>query len=149
MSYVQNLLHIVFRTYASQNTLPTDDRVKILYQYIWGVIKNKGGYLYRINSMSDHVHILATLPSNVSLSDFMQIIKGSSSKYLKEKEEFSSFKGWGSRYAAISYNLKDKDIIIKYIKNQQEHHKTVTFYDEFVSMVKEMGIDFDDKDWNR
>ncbi|GHT38843.1 hypothetical protein FACS189437_00640 [Bacteroidia bacterium] len=57
MSYVNLLIHAVIRTKASEQTLPTDDRVKFLYQEMWGIIKNKGGYLYRINSMPDHVHV--------------------------------------------------------------------------------------------
>ena len=76
-------------------------------------------------------------------------IKGTTSKFLKEKEEFSGFKGWGVGYAALSYNFKDKDMIIKYIINQQEHHKKTSFYDEFVALIKEMGLEFDERDWNR
>ena len=53
MSYVQILIHAVVRTYKSENTLPTDNRIKFLYQDMYGIIKNKGGYLYRINSMSE------------------------------------------------------------------------------------------------
>jgi len=54
MSYTELLYHAVVRTYKSENTLPTDDRVKFLYKNIWGIIKNKGGELYRINSMSEN-----------------------------------------------------------------------------------------------
>ena len=110
MSYVQNLIHAVFRTYTSEDTLPTDDRVKFLYQDIWGIIKNKGGQLYRINSMSDHVHLLFTIPPVISLSDFMKAIKASSSKIIKTKEGFENFKSWGEGYAALSYSLRDKEV---------------------------------------
>ena len=82
MSYVQQLFHAVVRTYKSEHTLPTDDRRKFLYQEMWGIITNKGGYLYRINSMSDHVHLLFTMPATIALSDFMQALKASSSKII-------------------------------------------------------------------
>ncbi len=149
MSYVQLFIHAVIRTYKSENTLPTNEQIKFLYQDIWGIIKNKGGYLYRINSMSDHVHLLFTMPSTIALSDFMKAIKASSSKIIKTKEGFENFKSWSEGYAALSYSLKDKDMIVKYIINQQEHHKKVSFKEEYKSFIKEMGLEFDERDWNR
>jgi REP element-mobilizing transposase RayT len=126
MSYVQLLIHAIVRTYKSEPTLPTDEKIKFLYNEMWGIIKNKGGHLYRINSMDDHVHILFTLPTTIALSDFMQALKGSSSKIIKTVEGFEQFKAWGEGYAAISYSLRDKDTIVKYIINQQEHHKATS-----------------------
>ena len=149
MSYVELLIHAVVRTYKSESTLPTDDRIKFLYQDIWGIIKNKGGHLYRINSISDHVHLLFTMPPTIALSDFMKAIKASSSKIIKSVDGFEKFKAWGEGYAALSCNVRDKDVIVKYIINQQEHHKKVTFRDEYISFIKEMGLEFDERDWNR
>jgi len=149
MSYVQLFIHAVVRTYKSEKTLPTDECRKLMYREIWSVIKNKRGHLYRINSVEDHVHILFTMPPTVSLSDFMKAIKGSSSKLIKSAEGFEKFRGWGEGYAALSWNLRNKDIIIKYIINQQKHHKKITFKDEYLSFIKEMGCEFDERDWNR
>ncbi|GHT12771.1 hypothetical protein FACS189415_2950 [Bacteroidia bacterium] len=56
---------------------------------------------------------------------------------------------WGEGYAALSKSMEDKQTIINYIINQQEHHKTVTFKDEYIAFIKEMGLDFDERDWNR
>jgi REP element-mobilizing transposase RayT len=149
MSYTQLLFHAVVRTYKSENTLPTDDRRIFLYQEIWGIIKNKGGHLYRINSVSDHAHLLFTMPPNISLSDFMKAIKASSSKIIKTKDGFENFKSWGEGYAALSCSLRDKDIIVKYIINQQVHHKKVNFRDEYLAFITEMGLEFDERDWDR
>jgi len=149
MSYVDIFMHGVIRTYKSENTLPTDDRVKFLYQVVWGIIRNKGGCMYRINSMSEHVHLLFTMPPTIALSDFMKAIKASSSKIIKSAEGFEKFKAWGEGYAALSYSLRDKDMLIQYIINQQEHHKKVTFRDEYISFIKEMGLEFDERDWDR
>ena len=149
MSYVELLIHAVVRTYKSGNTLPTDDHRKFLYRIIWGIIKNKGGYLYRINSMSDHVHLLFTMPATIALSDFMKAIKASSSKIIKTKEGFEKFVAWSEGYAALSCNLRDKDAIVKYIINQQEHHNKVTLKNEYISFIKEMGLEFDERDWDR
>jgi REP element-mobilizing transposase RayT len=149
MSYVQILIHAVVRTYKSEPTLPTDEKRKFLYQEMWGIINNKGGHLYRINSMEEHVHLLFTMPATIAVSDFMQALKGSSSKIIKTREGFEKFKAWGEGYAALSYSLRDKNMIVNYIINQQEHHKEVSFKDEYIAFIKEMGKEFDERDWDR
>jgi len=114
-----------------------------------GIIKNQGGRLYRINSMSDHVHLLFTLPPTIAISDFMRVLKASSSKTIKGADGFENFRAWGEGYAALSYSLKDKDKIVKYIINQQEHHKKTSFREEYLQFIQEMGLEFDERDWSR
>ncbi|MDR0799328.1 MAG: hypothetical protein LBN18_06190 [Dysgonamonadaceae bacterium] len=70
-------------------------------------------------------------------------------KIIKNKEGFERFVAWGEGYAALSKSMEDKQKIINYIINQQEHHKTVTFKDEYIAFIKEMGLDFDERDWSR
>jgi len=89
------------------------------------------------------------MPPTIALSDFMKAIKASSSKIIKTKEGFENFKAWGEGYAALTCNLRDKDNIINYIINQQEHHKKVTFKDEYLLFIEEMRLKFDERDWNR
>jgi REP element-mobilizing transposase RayT len=149
MSYTNQLIHAVVRTHKSEPTLPSDYRVKFLYQEMYGIIKNKGGYLYRINSMPDHVHLLFTLPAKTSLSEFMQALKAYSSKIIKTKDGFERFVAWGEGYAALSKSMEDKQKIINYIINQQEHHKCTAFKDEYSAFIKEMGLDLDERDWDR
>ena len=149
MSYVQILIHAVVRTYKGEHTLPTDEQRKSLYRIMHGIIKNKGSHLYRINSMSDHVHLLFTLPVTISIADFMRALKASSSKAIKSIAGFEKFKAWGEGYAGLSYSLRDKDKIINYIINQQEHHKKITFREEYTLFIQEMGLEFDEIDWDR
>ena len=149
MSYVQLLIHAIVRTYKSEATLPAGEKAKRLYQKMGGIIENKGGYLYRINSMPEHVHLLFTMPPTIALSDFMQVLKGSSSKDLRMVEGFEQFKAWGEGYAALSKSMEDRDKIIAYIINQQEHHKKVTFREEYEAFIREMGKEFDVRDWER
>jgi REP element-mobilizing transposase RayT len=149
MSYVQLLIHAVVRTYKSENTLPTDDRIKFLYKDMYGIIKNKGGHLYRINSMSDHVHLLFTIPPVIALSDFMKALKASSSKIIKSVAGFEKFKSWGKGYAALSCSLRDKDVIVKYIINQQKHHEKVAFLNEYKVFINAMGLELDERDLDR
>jgi REP element-mobilizing transposase RayT len=149
MSYVQLLIHAVVRTHRSQPTLPTDDRTKELYQIMWGIIKHNNGQLYRINSMDDHVHILFTLSPNISLADFMQKLKASSSKQIKTRPGFEHFYAWSEGYAALSYSLKDKDMLVNYIINQQIHHQNISSIAEYRAIIQDMGLEFDERDWNR
>jgi REP element-mobilizing transposase RayT len=148
MSYVKLLYHVIIRTKAAQPVLSleySDD----LYRYIWGIIKNKNSVLYRINGMEDHIHILLSLHPTLALSDFMRDLKAESSKMLKRTVGFERFSAWSDGYAALTYSLKDKNMIINYIKKQRDHHKKQTFKDEYVVFLKEMGFVLDERDWSR
>ncbi|GAB6013406.1 IS200/IS605 family transposase [Viscerimonas tarda] len=142
--YRQILYHIVFRTKHSQQSI-TPEHSRVLYAYIMGIIKNKNCTLFRINGMPDHIHILSDLHPSVALADYIKDIKVSSSKWMKESGYFPDFSGWGVKYCALTYSYKEKDIIINYIKNQQEHHKVEVFSNEINRLFKENGIDEDEK----
>lgn len=143
-SYRQIIYHIVFRTKDSCKTLQPTHREE-LYKYIWGIIKNKKGVLYRINGMEDHIHILSDLHPTVALSDYIRDIKTASSVWLKQNGNFPEFDVWADGYAALTYALRDKDIIVNYIKNQQEHHKQFTFEEEYRKILLEHGVSIDEK----
>ena len=123
MAFRQILYHIVFRTKFSRKTL-NQENVQELYKYIWGVIKNKNCMLFRINGMEDHIHILSDLHPSISLADYIKDIKVASSKWAKQNRIFPDFEGWAKKYAAFTYSYKEKQLLINYIKNQQQHHKT-------------------------
>jgi REP element-mobilizing transposase RayT len=138
-SYRQILYHLVFRTKDNRKTI-VYEHSKELYAYIMGIIKNKNCFLYRINGMEDHIHILCDLHPTIALADYMRDIKTSSSIWLKQSGKFPGFAGWADGYAAFTYGWKDKDMIVNYIKNQQEHHKTETFEEELRRLLTEFGI---------
>ena len=142
-AYRQILYHIVFRTKSSEKTVSQAHAVD-LYKYIWGIIKNKKCVLFRINGMEDHIHILSDLHPSVALADYIKDIKASSSKWMKESGHFADFKGWGIKYCALTYSYRERDTLINYIRNQQEHHKKESFQDEIRRLFQEQGIDGDD-----
>ena len=143
-SYRQVLYHLIFRTKDGQKTLPAEHASE-LYAYFMGVIKNKNCFLYRINGMEDHVHILSDLHPSIALADYMRDIKTASSLWLKQSGKFHEFVGWAEGYAAFTYAWKDKEMIINYIKRQQEHHKIETFEEELRRLLIEHGIEIDEK----
>ena len=122
MSYTQILYHIVLRTKRSEKSI-SQNNVSSLYKYIWGIIKNKNGKLYRINGMEDHIHILSDLHPSVSLADYIKSIKVATSLWMKQSNDFPLFREWSKGYAAFTYSFSEKDRITAYIKNQQEHHR--------------------------
>jgi len=144
MSYRQIFYQIVFGTNNREATI-AEEHCEELYKYIWGIIKNKNCKLYRINGVEDHIHIFSDLHPSISLADYVKEIKVASSIWMKECNKFPKFKGWQDKYGAFTYSIKEKDMIINYIKNQKEHHKHETFYDEFKRLLIENGIEFDEK----
>jgi REP element-mobilizing transposase RayT len=141
-SYRQILYHIIFRTKDGKSSLKQDD-IKKLYAYIWGIVKNKKCLLYRINGIENHIHMLTDLNPNVSLVAFIRDIKTASSVWLKQNHNFPEFEGWAEGYAALTYAWRDKEMIINYIKNQQEHHKKISFEEEYQKLLMEQGIKID------
>jgi len=148
MSYTQLIYHVVIRTKGNEQTISLDHSDD-LYRYIWGIIRNKKSILHRVNGTKDHLHILFSLHPTIALSDFMRELKAETSKMLKRTIGFERFTAWSEGYAALTYCLRDKDMIVNYIKNQREHHRTHSFKDEYILFLKDMGLELDDRDWNK
>ena len=142
MSHVSLLYHIVFRTKSSKRTI-FEAHESELYAYIWGILKNKKCHLFRIGGMPEHIHMLVSIPANQSLSSLMNVLKAESSKWMKASGLFPAFEQWGNGYAAFTYAMRDKDMIIRYIINQKEHHRSVSFEDEFRAIMRENEQDPD------
>ena len=143
-SYRQILYHLTFHTKNSEKVLHNSENEE-LFKYIWGVIKNKKCKLYRINCVEDHIHIVCDLHPSIALADLVKDIKVASSKWIKENHIYPKFLNWAESYGAFTLSIREKDTIVKYVMNQQEHHKTETFREEFIRLLKENGIDFEEK----
>ena len=143
-TYTQILYQIVFSTKKRERALIKDNR-KELFSYIWGILQKKKCHLYRINGVEDHLHIVTHLHPTIALSDLVKDIKVASSAYIKEKVLFPDFNAWQEGYGAFTYSIKDKDRLIEYVKNQEEHHKTVTYQEELIALLNEHGVKFDPK----
>ena len=139
MSYIQSIYHIVFRTYKSDATISVEHE-RELYAIIMEQTNNLHGKIYRIGGMPDHVHIFVSLPATISLAQYVQAVKTFTSKWLKANPVFPHFHGWGHEYAALSYSIHDKEKIINYIKGQKEHHKNISFAEEYRALLLDCGI---------
>ena len=143
-SYRQILYHLTFHTRNSEKVLHNSGNEE-LFRYIWGVMKNKNCRLYRINGVEDHIHIVCDLHPSIALADLVKDIKVSSSIWIKERGIFPLFSNWAESYGAFTLSIREKDTIIKYVMNQQEHHKKENSWEEFIRLLKENGVDFDEK----
>jgi putative transposase len=116
-----------------------------LYKYITGIVRNKGQKLISINGMTDHVHILIGLKPALALADLVRDIKADSSNFINKKKwvrgRFSLQEGYG----AFSYGHSQLDTIIRYIQNQEQHHRRRSFKDEYLAWLKRFEIPFEEK----
>lgn len=143
-TYRQIFYQIVFST-KNRDAALSEQHAEELYKYIWGIIKERGCRLYRIGGMEDHLHIFSDLHPSVCLSDYIKEIKLGSGNWMKRSGLFPCFAGWQDGYGAFTYNSKEKQTIIDYIKNQKEHHRKESFQEEYKRLLEENGIVFDEK----
>ena len=144
------LYHIIFRTKDSLKTINLVN-APLLYNYIFGICRNKNCKLYRIGGVTDHIHIFAGLPPTLCVSDFVKLIKTESNKFMKNhRSEFPKFGGWGTGYCALTYSSRDREMIINYIKQQPEHLLGLGYADELRALLEEndvsYNLDYFDKD---
>ena len=144
-STLTNLLyHIVFTTRKKQDFIIPELAME-LYPYIGGIIREEKGKLLKIGGTLNHVHILAKFPASVSVSEMMRCIKGSSSKWTNENSKSTQHFLWQRGYGAFSVSESAVENVISYIGNQEEHHKKVTFEDEFLLLLQKHKISYNEK----
>jgi putative transposase len=108
--------------------------------YMAGICKNKEMPAIAIGGMNDHAHILFHLPPTLTLSKAVQLLKANSSKWMNEHGmKFA----WQEGYAAFSVSVSNTPVVAEYIRNQEKHHRKITFQDEYLALLKKHGIEFD------
>ena len=115
-----------------------------LHQYITGIFQNNQHKMLQINSMPDHMHILIGLRPNHAISSLIQNVKTESSKWIKDQNLSRSFT-WQEGYGAFSYSKSHLPDVIRYIQNQENHHRKQGFLEEYRSFLKAFEIDFDEQ----
>lgn len=143
-TYTQIHLHLIF---AVQNriSLIQDSWAERLYQYIKGIVQTNKHKMIIINGMPDHIHIAVGMRPAQSLSDLMQDIKGSSSKWINDNNLIKGKFQWQEGYGAFSYNKSSLLKLIEYIKNQQLHHQKKTFLQEYKEFLDLFEIEYDER----
>ncbi len=143
-TYTQILYQIVFNTKYARNTLIRENREK-LFKYMAAIIRNKNCVVYEINGVDNHIHIATHLHPGVSLASLVKDIKVASSLWIKEQKLFPDFIGWQNGYGAFTYSVSAKQNLVNYIKRQEWHHKKVTFKEEYIRLLREFNIEYDER----
>ena len=98
-----------------------------------------------IGGVADHVHILLSLPSTLAVAKALQLIKGGSSKWVHETFPEHRLFGWQEKYGAFSVSVSQLDTIVEYIRDQEPHHRAMTFQEEFLALLKKHRIEYDER----
>ena len=138
-TFRQLIYHLILEPYNREKVLIENNQVR-LYSYIKQIIENKNCKLYAINGIENHVHLLVSIRADISISDFIKDLKVSSSKFIKRERLFRHFKSWAIGYAIFSRPYESLDVLIKYIDKQKEHHKNMSYYEEYGELLRKNGL---------
>jgi len=142
-TYTQLYIQIIFAVKGRKNQIHEKIRVQI-EKYICGIITNKKSKPIAIYCNPDHIHILIGIHPSVSISDITRDIKSNSSRWINENKMITSF-AWQKGYGAFSYSKSQLNNVVNYILNQPEHHKVKSFHTEYLELLKEYKVQYDDK----
>lgn len=116
-----------------------------LHQYITGIFHHNAHKMLQINSMPDHIHILVGFRPSQSISSMIQNVKSESSKWIQRQNLCDSKFAWQEGFGAFSYSKSHVPRVIKYIKNQEQHHRKVSFLDEYKKLLRRFEVEYDEK----
>ena len=136
------VVHLVFSTKNRTEWLEPRIREELL-PYFVGILKNVGCTPIQVGGHTDHVHLLFAMTRTRTIAQVVEEVKTGSSKWIKTKG-IAAF-AWQSGYGVFSVSMSHVDTVVAYVRNQEEHHKTVSFMDEFRALMKEANIEIDER----
>jgi len=143
-TYTQLDYHLVWST-KNREPIITPLFQERLYEYIGGVFRDMNSVCLEIGGVADHLHILARISSTVSISDLIRDVKASSTRWMQKEVLRNGAFSWQEGYGAFSVSPSHLDPITQYIKNQAEHHKSVTFKEEFLRILDKNKVNYEEK----
>lgn len=140
-TYSQIYIQIVFAVKGRQNVIVHPWKTE-LYQYMAGVIRNKGQKPIIVNGAADHVHVLVGIKPNISVSDLVRDIKNNSSKFINLQGFVKGKFSWQEGFGAFSYSESQLEKVYQYILRQEEHHRKTTFKEEYLDFLNKFSVDY-------
>lgn len=137
-------IHLMFHVKSTGVTMRVADLPRI-FQYIGGVAKGVGGLPLAVGGMTDHVHVLSSLPKTMSLADFARTLKAESSKWMKSLDSSYERFAWQDGYGAFSVSASVLPKTVEYIQNQAAHHRKWSFKEEYRALLVSCGVEFDER----
>lgn len=142
-TFANLLTHVIFSTKDRQPLLTTSLRPDLL-AYMGGIVRNLGGKMIESSAPLDHVHCLLSLPTTVSMAEALRVVKTNSSLWVHETRRQPAFV-WQTGYGAFSVSQSNLQSVLKYIRGQDQHHRKISFQEEFISFLKRNGIPYDER----
>jgi putative transposase len=142
MSYTNLLSHIVFAT-KGRAPLITNELRADMHAYLGGTVRGLGGIALEVGGVADHVHILAKIKPTVAVSEFIKQLKADSSRWANKRAD-GRF-AWQTRYGAFSVSESQVERVRAYVRNQEAHHRRISFEEEYKSLLKAHHIEFDER----
>jgi REP element-mobilizing transposase RayT len=143
-TYSQVNIHCVFAVKGRENLI-TKSFKDDLHRYMSGILKNDGSFPLAVNGWLDHVHVFFELPMTMSISDQMRMLKATSSKWINDNKLVKGKFSWQEGYGAFSYAKSQRDVVINYIKIQEEHHQKQSFKQEYLELLEKFEIPYDER----
>ena len=140
-TYAQNVIHVVFSTKDRRKTISADIQPKV-WAYSAGICRKQGIFVHAIGGMEDHAHLLIQVPPIIALAKAVATIKSNSSRWANEEGHKLV---WQQGYGAFSVSASIVPAVVRYIQNQEAHHRKMSFDEEFVVLLKKHGMEFDPK----
>jgi REP element-mobilizing transposase RayT len=143
-TYSQIYIHIVFVVKGRANVIGENHREE-LQKYITGIVSNRGQKLIAIYCMPDHTHVFVGLKPTINISELTRDIKAGSSKFINDNKWIAGKFSWQEGFGAFSHSNDRVSIVANYINNQKEHHTKKSFRSEYLELLKEADIEYDEK----
>ena len=139
-TYISDFVHCVFSTKNRCDLIPSEVQSD-LWAFVGGIARKNGFKTLIVGGTENHLHVLLSLPANITLAKAMQLIKGVSSHWMNENhtKKFA----WQEGYGAFTIGISQKADTIAYIRSQAEHHRKRSFEDEFVAFLKKHNMEYD------
>ena len=134
-TFSQIYLQFVFAVKHRQYLIPKEHKEE-LHKYFTGLVKNRKAKMLAVNCMPDHIHLFVGFKPNILISDFVKEIKVESNEFINAKKWTKGKFNWQEGFGAFSYSRSQIDNVIKYISNQEKHHKIKTFKEEYIELLK-------------
>lgn len=143
-TYSQINIQCIFAVKGRKHFLTKEIREE-LFRYMYGILKNNNAYPLAINGWKDHVHVFFELSPKMSIADHMMMLKSTSSKWLNDHYFNNREFKWQEGYGAFSYSKSQRSNVINYIKNQEEHHRTMSFKEEYLGFLEKFDVDYEER----
>ena len=143
-TYSQVNIHCVFAVKGRENII-SQALQKRLFEYISGILSSKNAYPLAVGGWKDHVHILFELPTDKNISEIVREVKASSTNWINSLGLIKGKFSWQAGYGAFSYAKSQRNNVINYILNQEQHHRVKTFKEEYLEMLQKFEIDFSEQ----